>query len=291
MARFYTQYVEKATPSKARSCRSPKKSGIRFEQRSPLAHKTGQVKPKPFPPSAVRVSKVKKDREPFNLSTKKRGEEEQSMFDIYRDFGQQHEDEESEGSDEEDEFDWDEETTLVAMLQEESPSSSDSDLIALAEQLKAPMTAQGTILKQDLVQTLVPATKRVKEAHKIIEGNIDVEYGKGLLAFNEASKKVEGMCIQDEEDLKEVYVKHQTKIKDLLTQLKAAYVRRDRIFSDFQKLVDESADRACADLRSLPATVDRTINALENKSKEVFKDTGNAAKTKEKVLKGLLEKL
>lgn len=238
------------------------------------------------------------------------------MFDIYRDFGQQHEDEGSEGSDEEDEFDWDEETTLVAMLQEESPSSSDSDLIALAEQLKAPMTAQGTILKQDLVQTLVPATKRVKEAHKIIEDNIDVEYGKGLLAFNEASKKVEGMCIQDEEDLKEVYVKYQTKIKDLLTQLKAAYVRRDRIFSDFERLVDESgtfslfacpvisaatdrscvcstdeADRACADLRSLPATVDRTINALENKSKEVFKDTGNAAKTKEKVLKGLLEKL
>ncbi|TFK54723.1 hypothetical protein OE88DRAFT_1623224, partial [Heliocybe sulcata] len=193
-----------------------------------------------------------------------------------------------------DDIDWDEETTLVAMLHEESPSSSDSDLIALAEQLKAPMSAQGNLLKQDLVQTLVPATKRVKEAHRVMEEKIDVEYGKGLLTFNDASKKVEAMCIQDEEELQEIYVKHQacrTRVKDLFTQLKAAYAHRDKIFLDFERLMEESADRAIADLQSLPATLNQTINALEHKCKDLFKDNGNAAKSKEKMLKGLLEKL
>ncbi|KZT26572.1 hypothetical protein NEOLEDRAFT_1177566 [Neolentinus lepideus HHB14362 ss-1] len=308
MGRFYTQYIQKNSPAKYKPRRSPLKPGPRYAQRSPLASKSvATTKTRPPVPSLGRLSKSKIAK---GRGFDKGRNEEHSVFSAYREFDLQDEDEqedENSGFDEDD-LDWDEETTLVAMLQEESPTSSDSDLIALVEQLKAPMSAQSSVLKQDLVQTLVPATKRVKEAHKIMEEKIDVEYGKGLLAFNEASKKVEAMCIQDEEDLQEIYVKHQvsmsaipggnaltfivqTKIKDLFTQVKAAYARRDKIFSDFEKYLDESVEQACADLHSLPATVNQTINALEQKSKDLFKDTGGAAKSREKMLKGLLEKL
>lgn len=97
---------------------------------------------------------------------------------------------------------WDDETTLVAKLQDKyaseissplyflynwfhsPPQQSDRDrLISLANDLEAPMQAKGKLLKQDLARTIAPVAKKVKEVHAALEQKVDVAFGWVLLVF------------------------------------------------------------------------------------------------------------
>ena len=90
--------------------------------------------------------------------------------------------------DADDSMDWDDESTLVAMLQARyaqmftSPDcwlyahSTDSsgvdeqeEVAALANKLKAPMAAQGVAMKEYLGETLLPVISRVKDVHAALE--------------------------------------------------------------------------------------------------------------------------
>ncbi|KDQ60909.1 hypothetical protein JAAARDRAFT_191042 [Jaapia argillacea MUCL 33604] len=222
-------------------------------------------------------------------------QDENSPFDIPRDPFRSDNDpsRQAEESDDEDfSFDWDEETTLVAMLQDEDPADSErEELIKLATQIKNPMNAQGLALKQHLVQTLVPATRHVKEVHTILEEKIDITYGTGIIAIDEVCKKFEGIVMKDEDQLKTLSAEVRNDIKGLFTKLKLAYDRRDRVWSEFQKAMEEKSIQTINHLNELPSELDQTVARIEQKSKDLDKDSGVTAKSKEKMLKGLLDKL
>ncbi|KIM79673.1 hypothetical protein PILCRDRAFT_552237 [Piloderma croceum F 1598] len=187
--------------------------------------------------------------------------------------------------------DWDEETTVVAMLQNELGESEEERLSALVNNLKTPITAHGLTLKQHLVQTLVPTAKQVKSTHAALETKVDVPFESGLLEFNDASRTMENLAIKEEDDLKIAYAKSQNNIKNLFTQLEQAYIRRDQIFTEFHETLDQSVQLAKADLTTLPGDVERTITALDKKSKDLEKDAASvSAKSKEKMLRELLNK-
>lgn len=96
--------------------------------------------------------------------------------------------------------------------------------MALVEQLKGPMMAQGGMLKQYLKDTLLPAYNNIKATHGELDDKgklqsrlsvctawihffyavhaVDLAFGAGLLTFDEVCKKVERIALRDEDELK-----------------------------------------------------------------------------------------
>lgn len=102
----------------------------------------------------------------------------------------------------------------------------------LAEQLRAPMSAEGAKLRKYLADTVLPVVSQIKEAHAILEDKgirnlmsayahiltlftfvrkVDMGFSNGILQFNEACKKMELMAIQDEDEIKSAYIDSQVR--------------------------------------------------------------------------------
>ncbi|KAI8982907.1 hypothetical protein BD414DRAFT_88145 [Trametes punicea] len=185
---------------------------------------------------------------------------------------------------------WDDEATLVAMFQDSSPGQDpDDELLEMVEKLKVPMAAQGAALKQYLADTLLPAYSHIKDVHAVLEDKVDLEFGAGLLTFDEVCKKVERIALRDEDEIRAAHTQSQLSIAKTMSELEEAYEHRKKLWSALQDEVDRCAARATAALEALPADMERTIASLEKKSKALEKDS--SAASNQDLLRGLLEKL
>ncbi|KAH9832995.1 uncharacterized protein C8Q71DRAFT_775912 [Rhodofomes roseus] len=300
MVRQQTTLIQKFSPhasqfqkvASARYAKAPQKSPLAAVYPSARNVRTalGAANTNRFLKSRSKLAAIKE--EPLEEE-----EEDQSAYthrhDLHREFDALERDEDlayrKHRRDEDDSMDWDDESTLVAMLQKTPAVDEQEEVAALANKLKVPMAAQGAAIRQYLGETLLPVIARVKEVHALLEGKIDLAFGAGVMTFDEVCKKVENMAIRDEDELKTAYTDCQRNMEDILEQLQEAYARRDGLWVNLQQDVDQCAERAKGALENLPADVERVIAALEKKSKELDKD-GSAA-SKQKMLKGLLEKL
>ncbi|KAH9848870.1 hypothetical protein C2E23DRAFT_785223 [Lenzites betulinus] len=185
---------------------------------------------------------------------------------------------------------WDDESTLVAMLQDGSPEMDEEDqMLELVQKLKAPMAAQGVELKQYLADTVLPAYSRIKDVHGVLEDKVDLEFGAGLLTFDEVCKKVERIALKDEDEIRTAHTQSQRNVAKTVDELEQAYERRKELWNTLRQELDQCASRANAALEALPGDLEQTIALLEKKSKAVEKDT--ASTSNQKILRGLLEKL
>ncbi|KZP21220.1 hypothetical protein FIBSPDRAFT_1044378 [Athelia psychrophila] len=183
---------------------------------------------------------------------------------------------------------WDEESTLVALLDSERDGD---DVSALANNLQTPITARGVTLKEHLVHTIIPAAKKVKKTHLALDVNVDPLFEEGILLFNDASRNLENLALRDEDELRTAYKKVQTRIKNLFSQLEEACERRDKISSEFNIALEQSVHRVKDELDTLPGDIERVITSLDKKSKEMDKDGTVSAKSKEKMIRDLLANL
>ncbi|KAH9930604.1 uncharacterized protein B0H18DRAFT_1083726 [Fomitopsis serialis] len=281
MVRQQTQLVQKFSPHASRFQKVASARYAKTPQKSPLA----AIHP------AARNVNTNRFLQPLEDE-----EDEQSAYThLDRQFDALERDEElayrkhAHRRDEDDSMDWDDESTLVAMLQETPAVDEQEEVAALANKLKAPMAAQGAAMREYLGETLLPVIARVKEVHGLLEDKVDLAFGAGIMTFDQVCKKVENMAIRDEDELKTAYTECQHNMEHIVDQLQEAYARRDELWVILQQDVDQCAERAKGALEGLPADVERAIAALEKKSKELDKE-GSAA-SKQKMLKGLLEKL
>ncbi|KAI0374644.1 hypothetical protein BV20DRAFT_1040913 [Pilatotrama ljubarskyi] len=163
---------------------------------------------------------------------------------------------------------WDDESTLVAMLQDNSPEQDEEDqILEMVQQLKTAMAAQGASLKQYLADTVLPAYSRVKDVHGVLEDKVDVQFGAGVLTFDEVCKKVERIALKDEDEIQAAHNQSQRVIVDAVAELEQAYERRKALWSALQEELDRCAARATAALDALPADLEQTIAMLEKKAK------------------------
>ncbi|KAI0636441.1 hypothetical protein C8Q77DRAFT_1092755 [Trametes polyzona] len=185
---------------------------------------------------------------------------------------------------------WDDESTLVAMLQDNSPDLDEDDqMLELVQKLKAPMAAQNVALRQYLGDTVLPAYSHIKNVHGVLEDKVDLEFGAGLLTFDEVCKKVERIALKDEDDIRTAHAQSQRNVVKTLAELEGAYERRKQLWFALEKEVEQCASRANTALAALPADLEQTIASLEKKSKAMDKDNGVASN--QKLLRGLLERL
>ncbi|EIN07164.1 hypothetical protein PUNSTDRAFT_135846 [Punctularia strigosozonata HHB-11173 SS5] len=188
--------------------------------------------------------------------------------------------------------DWDEEQTLVAMLQQPSPRrDDDADLAALSDRLKSPMSAQGDLLKEQILSSLVPAVRNSKTSRARLDKEVDVSFADGVSVFNDVCKEMELLAMQDEDSLKTAYRETQLKTKQLFMKLREAYTHRDRLWDKLHQDVDKCAARAESALNSIPGELEQTVTRLVAKCKDLEKDQGNSVQAKERTLKNLLKGL
>ncbi|KAI0705939.1 hypothetical protein BC835DRAFT_1409995 [Cytidiella melzeri] len=195
-------------------------------------------------------------------------------------------------------MEWDEETTLVALLQEDGnvEEEVEEDVIGLVEKLRAPMNAQSQELKRYMQDTIVPVLRDVKEVHDVLEEEVstpaavDLAYGTGLLAFDEVCKRVEALSLRTEDEIRTGYIDTQKEIKNLVAQLTDAYRNRDALWTDLEENLENCAQRARKALENIPESVEDIIARLEKKSKDAEKNVNSQA-TKQKMLKDLLGRL
>ncbi|KAK1222085.1 hypothetical protein PQX77_015079 [Marasmius sp. AFHP31] len=164
--------------------------------------------------------------------------------------------------------------------------SEDSRLSTLTESIQDALSLHSKELIDDIADTLVPAVKRVKQAHGVLNEE-DVNLAAGLREFDQGCRQMEDITSLENDQVREVYFDSQARIKELFKRLHEAYMRREQLWSDLQTALDETINPSLESLKALPADLERTIANLEKQSKQmVQKDNGGS----EKVLKSLLSK-
>ncbi|KAI0056470.1 hypothetical protein BV25DRAFT_1995629 [Artomyces pyxidatus] len=253
-------------------------------------------------PAARRRSETPRRRAIFPSQTKRHGKEEQSnaVLDAFRDLasGDVSDDEadssqnygSGDSEDDSDANEWDEESTLVAILHEQAPMQDENTShAALVEQLRPAFAAASKAHREDLVKVLLPALHRVRAAHSQLAARTMREYAAGVLGVDDVCKRFEELDTQDSE-LTRALPDTQARLNTLFKQLKERYTRREQLQADFQAQVKEKTDAIRTRVNCLPGDMERLCMKLEKKSKELDKDKGGAAKARERILQGLLQK-
>lgn len=93
-----------------------------------------------------------------------------------------------------------------------SVSSDDDDLLAIAEELGKSMSSQTESINRYSAQALVPALKRVRQAHLQTEKKVDSGFTDGILKFDAACRAMETMAIREEDEFKNVHLQTQASI-------------------------------------------------------------------------------
>ncbi|KAF7975846.1 hypothetical protein HWV62_8417 [Athelia sp. TMB] len=219
--------------------------------------------------NAVRSGDLSRIREDSAEVEESRGHRhrDETYRDLHTNDLSENEEKELDGADE-DVAEWDEESTLVALLDSEQDGTKDDDISALVNNLQTPITARGVTLKEHLVHTLIPAAKQVKKAHLALDATVDPLFEEGILLFNDASRNLENLAIRDEDELRTAYRKTQR-----------AWATDEYFWK---------VHRAKNELDTLPVDLERVITSLDKKSKELEKDGTASAKSKEKMIRDLL---
>ncbi|KAJ6630559.1 hypothetical protein B0H10DRAFT_2427682 [Mycena sp. CBHHK59/15] len=182
---------------------------------------------------------------------------------------------------------WDNEATLVsALLQDGHGAAADPDakLTALADSLHTPFAAAGRGLLTDIAHTLQPAVQRVTAAHRATRA-ADASFATGLLAFDDACKRLEAVSLGAHDALHTAFAASEARIKELFRRLEVAYLHRDRLWADLGAALADTVDPALAALTDVPAHTERTIAALERHAKTLASKDKDSSEDK---IKGLL---
>ncbi|KAL0063756.1 hypothetical protein AAF712_009313 [Marasmius tenuissimus] len=192
-------------------------------------------------------------------------------------------------------FHWEDEKTLVSDMIHDGTTeqSEDSKLSTLTESIQDSLSIHSKELIDDIADTLVPAVKRVKQAHGVLNEE-DVNFAEGLREYDQGCRQMEDITsLENDQVLHPTTIRmmfpplNQTRIKELFKRLHEAYMRREQLWSDLQTALDETINPSLESLKTLPADLERTIANLEKQSKQMAqKDNGGT----EKALKSLLSK-
>ncbi|KAK0463856.1 uncharacterized protein EV420DRAFT_1111817 [Desarmillaria tabescens] len=269
-------------------------SPIKPYKRSPLQYNRNRSGPRQSAPPESRSHRVSSNwnqrppiLDPIYESPPNRRRQE-VLFDFEDSFRVPEEREEDDDDDNDVPFPWEDEQTLIDELSRDGGGEPDDDeVLRLIDSLQTSFTRYSNTLVDDIAQTLVPAVRRVKEAHHILNTRVDEDFGKGLWEFHDACKKIEVAMLKDADEVKEEYEAAQVRIVEIMAKLEDAYARRDQLWVDFEVKFNGIVDPTIDMLKDLPVRMERAISEVDKQSKKLNKDDVGPEQT----LKDLLTKL
>lgn len=189
-------------------------------------------------------------------------------------------------------FHWEDEKTLVSDMMNDGQStgeeSEDSKLNSLAESIQDSFSLYSKELIDDIADTLVPAVNRVKQAHNVLNREMDGEFAEGLHHFVHGCRAMEDVTTPECDRVREVYCGSQARIKLLFNRLHDTCMRRDQLWKDLEMGLEEIINPSKEKIKTLTTHVERAIANLEKQSKQIAqKDNGGT----EKMYKGFLNQI
>ncbi|ETW86300.1 hypothetical protein HETIRDRAFT_246983, partial [Heterobasidion irregulare TC 32-1] len=137
-------------------------------------------------------------------------------------------------SDDDDDDDWDEEKTLVAFLHDRGIEDSESPApSALVDKLGPAFARSSKRAKQDVVDSLLPAMRRIRTVHEKLSEDTDRGIAAGVLEIDNACKHFEEVQLQREEELSRALSETQVRLKKLFSDLQKRYKLREQLRIDF----------------------------------------------------------
>ncbi|KAK0441815.1 hypothetical protein EV421DRAFT_1952280 [Armillaria borealis] len=266
-------------------------SPIKYYKRSPLQYnrnRSGLQRSTPPESHSRRVSNIWHERppllDPIYESPLARRRQEVS-FDFEDSFRVPVQREEDDDDNDDVLFPWEDEQTLIAELSHDGRVEPDDDenVLKLIDSLANSFTCYSNILVDDIAQTLVPAVRRVKEAHHVLNTRVDDDFGKGLWEFHDACKKMEVATLKDAAGVKEEYEAAQILWASLRTRILEGY----QLWVDFEVKLHSLVDPTIEMLKDLPSRMERAISEVDKQGKKLNKDDVGPEQT----LKDLLTKL
>ncbi|KAG7092599.1 hypothetical protein E1B28_008942 [Marasmius oreades] len=190
-------------------------------------------------------------------------------------------------------FHWEDEKTLVSDMMHDGRSadeeSEDLKLCSLAESIQDSLSLYSKELIDDIADTLVPAANRVKQAHEVLNREMDGEFAEGLQSFVQGCHQMEDVTIRESKRVREVYCDSQTRVVELFKSLHDACMRRDQLWKDLERNLEEIINPTKERIKSLPTHMEHTIANLEKQSKQIAQKKDNGGT--EKLYKSLLSNL
>ncbi|KAH9989044.1 hypothetical protein BJV74DRAFT_885233 [Russula compacta] len=182
-----------------------------------------------------------------------------------------------------DDQEWDEETTLVGML--DSPEYSEEHVL---QALSRAFADASHGFREEVVLGLRPVLRSVRDARPA-PGRAFIT---ALLGFDDACKHFEESSHRNAE-LNAAFARIEVDIDQLFERLQVAYSRLEGRRAAFQKQVKEQANKMREIIDALPADVDALLAKLERKCKDIRMDDGSVTKTKgrERTVRGALAEL
>ncbi|KIL00926.1 hypothetical protein PAXRUDRAFT_357778 [Paxillus rubicundulus Ve08.2h10] len=186
-----------------------------------------------------------------------------------------------------DDPDWDEETTLIALLDDHDHPGHD-DKTTLVDRLGPAFAAHPQVRSGRIKQTYVPVIRRTKQVHDAIDQDIFVRRSQGFSVFDENSRHFEDTARREYDAVHITYTDTKKSLEALFVDLENLIRGSDVLFQDFKAMMDKYVHhlRECAD--QAPGDVERLISKLDKKAKQLGAE--DHAKAKERFLRGILEK-
>ncbi|KIY73260.1 hypothetical protein CYLTODRAFT_417225 [Cylindrobasidium torrendii FP15055 ss-10] len=189
-------------------------------------------------------------------------------------------------------FPWEDEKTLVVDLLQENPIGGrqsvdeDAKVEELIESLQGCFSLHSKDRLTNIAETIVPAVRCVKAAHRSLEENVDPQYAAGFLEFGRTCAKIEEITIKEHTEIYAEFEASRARVAEYRAMLDEACMRREKLWDDFEERINTIMKPSLDLAKELPAKTERTIAEVEKQSKKQFK-----TESQEQRIKDILTKL
>ncbi|KAI6028488.1 hypothetical protein F5J12DRAFT_805705 [Pisolithus orientalis] len=189
--------------------------------------------------------------------------------------------------DSDDDIGWDDDTTLLALLDDPNDSDHD-DNASVMERLRSVFASRRTQEKEYIKQVILPAIQDVKHLYEVIDQDISIRFLEGVSIFDNKARHAEEVGRREQQQTLCAYNDTKKALRELFAELEDLNIEKDALFRSFKETLGGLVQQLQQLASELPSGLEDLISTLEKNA--VHLGAEDHAKAKERLLRGILEK-
>ncbi|KAI6022752.1 hypothetical protein EDC04DRAFT_312360 [Pisolithus marmoratus] len=208
--------------------------------------------------------------------------------------------------DTDDDIDWDDDTTLLALLDDPDDSGHD-DSTSVIERLGSVFASRRAREKEYIKQVMLPAMQDVKHVYEVIDQDISIRFLEGVSLFDNKARHAEEVGRREQQESLAAYTDtkagsllsnriltldlastRQKVLQALVADLDDLIAEKDALFRSFKETLGGLVHQLRQLVSGLPGGLEGLISTLEKNAAHLGAE--DHAKAKERLLRGILEK-
>ncbi|KAI6045526.1 hypothetical protein EDC04DRAFT_2137439 [Pisolithus marmoratus] len=189
--------------------------------------------------------------------------------------------------DTDDDINWDDDTTLLALLDDPDDSGHD-DSTSVIERLGSVFASRRTREKEYIKQVMLPAMQDVKHVYEVIDQDISIRFLEGVSLFDNKARHAEEVGRREQQESLAAYTNTKKVFQALVADLDDLIAEKDALFRSFKETLGGLVQQLRQIVSELPGGLEDLISTLEKNAAHLGAE--GHAKAKERLLRGILEK-